>query len=500
MSDVSQTASTRRNAMLWAQGGTALVAIIVVMVNFISFRRYERWDWTTEGLFTVSERTEKVLAGLDKPVEIYLLMSRAQPNYQELEELLERYKVLTDKLTVQVVDPDREPTKFRAVAEKYGVRVMLLENGQAEAELALLARSGERTWSVTHDDLVDMDVDSFEQGPENAKVNVKTEQALTGAIVQVTSGRPTRVCIAAGHGEWSVEAQERSLYAMQTELKRENIEFEQVLPRKGDDFAKGCDAVFVIGPVKAYSEAEAASLKSYLDGGGNLLLALDPEFEGETFRSTGLEPMLDGLGITVHQDLVAELDSSLLLAPTPIEHWVIADFSDHATMRALKLIGAPVVVRQARSVRAADGSGAEVLMRTSGKAYGETSLAQVLAQDDWEPGPADIKGPLAIAVALDTRAEGGDQGKGGRLIVVGDSDWLSGDFLQGANVSNVDLLASWTGWLTERDALVSIAPRKIDAQAVLITGEGLAGIWFRALLIALAAFVMGVGVWWQRRA
>jgi hypothetical protein len=59
------------------------------------------------------------------------------------------------------------------------------------------------------------------------------------------------------------------------------------------------------------------------------------------------------------------------------------------------------------------------------------------------------------------------------LVVVGDSDWLHAELLQQPQLANVDLLASFTGFLTEREALVSIAPRKIDAQALIITEEGL---------------------------
>jgi len=52
----------------------------------------------------------------------------------------------------------------------------------------------------------------------------------------------------------------------------------------------------------------------------------------------------------------------------------------------------------------------------------------------------------------------------------------------------------------KREALVSIAARKIDAQALVITEDGLLGIFLRVvLLMPLAALVLGVGVWWQRR-
>ena len=115
---------------------------------------------------------------------------------------------------------------------------------------------------------------------------MKTEQALSGALVQVTSGRATKVCITDGHGEWSLDAGgERALLIMKDELKRENIETEALATRGKSSLPKECDAIFVLGPIKAFSSEESEALKKYVDAGGNLLLALDPVISGETARS-----------------------------------------------------------------------------------------------------------------------------------------------------------------------------------------------------------------------
>ena len=107
-----------------------------------------------------------------------------------------------------------------------------------------------------------------------------------------------------------------------------------------------------------------------------------------------------------------------------------------------------------------------------------------------------------LAAAVDTRpdAEGEAKKLGGRMVVVGDSEWISPQFITQTQVANVDLLSSLTGWLTEREALVAIAPRKINAQSVVMTEDGLFGVFLRVvLLMPLSALVLGLGVWWQRR-
>ena len=148
------SATSRGSFDGWALLTTTLVAVLVVLVNYVSARRYERWDLTRDRLFTLSERTEKLLQGLSKPVDIYVFMGSGEPTYHELRELVTRYKAKTDKITAHFVDPDREPTKFRVLAEKFGVRVGMQENGATEAELAVLVTSGDKRWSITRDDLV----------------------------------------------------------------------------------------------------------------------------------------------------------------------------------------------------------------------------------------------------------------------------------------------------------------------------------------------------------
>ncbi len=484
--------------------GSVLVAVLVVLVNYISFRRFDRWDLTQDKLFTLSNRTEEVLKQLDKPVEIFLFMASGEPNFHELRELLTRYQTNTDKLSVQTVDPDREPAKFRLLAEKYGVRAALHEGGHTESELAVLAISGDKRWSITRDDLVDLDYGTLGTEGQTPKVNVKTEQALTGAIVQVTSGRATKVCVSDGHGEWTLDGGgERNLSVLREELKRENIELEALATRGKDTLPKDCDALFVLGPVKAFTEEESAAFKTYLEAGGNLLLLLDPVISGEQIQATGLEGLTSAYGITLDSSIVVELEQARLLSPSPVEHFLVQDFGHHATVRPLVALGAPIVMQLARTLTLAQDGEAEVLLKASEKSYGETSIGQLTAGDDFKAGEGDVSGPVILGAAIDTRPDDSEKGErklGGRLVVVGDSDWVTPQYLGQPQVANIDLLSSLTGWLTERDTLVSIAPRKINAQSVVITDEGLFGILLRVvLLMPLSALVLGLGVWWQRR-
>jgi hypothetical protein len=488
----------------WALVGTALVALLVVLVNYVSFRRYERWDLTQDRAFTLSERSEKLLKSLKNPVDIYVFMGSGEPTYQDLRELITRYKAKSQVITAHFVDPDREPTKFKVLSEKFGVRAGVGEDGQTSAELAVLVTSGDKRWAINRSDLLEVDFDSLEGENKNLKVkSVKTEQALSGALVQVTSGKKTKVCVSEGHGEWSLsEGGERGLLQLRDELKRENIEVESLVTRGKSALPKECDALYVLGPQKAFSADESAALKRYLESGKNLLLALDPVISGEQVSPTGLEDLAAAYGVHVDADVVVELDEQRLLSPSPFEHFLVASFGDQKLMKPLNALGAPVAFNLARSLTTKEGSEAQALLKSSDKGYGETGLGQLTAGDDLKAGAGDVPGPVTLGVLIDTKSDKkeGEEKPGGRLVIIGDSDWLNPRYLAQPELANIDLLSSLTGYLAAREALVAVAPRKVDGNAIVITEEGLNAVFLRVvLLLPLSVLVLGVGVWLQRR-
>ena len=82
----------------------------------------------------------------------------------------------------------------------------------------------------------------------------------------------------------------------------------------------------------------------------------------------------------------------------------------------------------------------------------------------------------------------------------GDADWMAPELLDNAQLSNIDFLSSMAGWLTQREALINIAPRKTNARAVIMSDADLQNLLFRVVvLLPLAALIAGFGVWWSRR-
>lgn len=489
----------------WSFVLTAILGCVIVgLVNFISSRHYLRWDWTTEGLFTLSDRSQQVLRELGQEVQVYVFLGRDEQDFADIETLLEQYKAVTDQISVEWIDPDRDRARYQALADKFGIDSWLAGDVTL-SQVPVVVTSGDRKWKIERHQLIVEDFDSFEDA-DGHKLDLQSERALTGAILEVISGEPTKICLASGHGEWELGAYgERSFDPVARELEWEKI---QVAPLEigRADVPSSCDALFVVSPQRMFSEAEVQVVDRYLTSGGNVLLAFDPLLDKQTFTATGFEGSLEERGILLGRDLVIENDPAQQLPGNPGDLFLVTNFGTHRVVETIGKRGGGILVAVARSVDVADGSDTEVLFQTSPNAVAETDLQRIMKPNSKREPSAT--GPIPLAVAWEYVPPLGDdlkpvQTEGpapGRLLVMGDSDWMSSELLENPQLSNVDLLSSTAGWLTQREALINIAPRKTNARAVIMSDADLQNLLFRVvLLLPLAAFIAGFGVWWSRR-
>ncbi len=55
--------------------GIALVVAIFLIANYFGWKYHQRLDWTGDKIYTLSEKSTKVLEALDKDVEVVVFMS-----------------------------------------------------------------------------------------------------------------------------------------------------------------------------------------------------------------------------------------------------------------------------------------------------------------------------------------------------------------------------------------------------------------------------------------
>ena len=108
--------------------------------------------------------------------------------------------------------------------------------------------------------------------------------------------------------------------------------------------------------------------------------------------------------------------------------------------------------------------------------------------------------PISLGVAIERGASQtmlDVQIKPSRMVVFGDSDFVSNGSMVGGNE---DLFMSALNWLLEREELIAIAPKPIEEVKLSLSRGDLRKLfWINVTGIPAVAMVLGLMVWARRR-
>jgi ABC-type uncharacterized transport system involved in gliding motility auxiliary subunit len=192
-----------------------------------------------------------------------------------LEDLLRTYKEASPQVSFRMVDPERDPVTTR---EKKVTQLNTVWIGY-----------GEQTTLVTQ----------------------PTEEAVTNALIKVTRGTKTTVCLVEGHGEPDIDDQQtpKGFSQLKQSLENENYEVKKILLANVEKVPPECHVVIAPGPAKPYLENETKALAEFLRSGGHAMVMLPPR-EGEE-----LKPLLAEWGVTAGDDVVVDQVMRLFQGP-----------------------------------------------------------------------------------------------------------------------------------------------------------------------------------------
>ncbi|HYH45785.1 MAG TPA: GldG family protein [Thermoanaerobaculia bacterium] len=515
--------------------GVLLIAALLALVNYFGWKYHKRFDWTASRLYSLSETTRNVLAGLDRDVEAAVFLTpQDRQIYEPAQELLSRYEAASPRFKVRWIDPERNPVEAEQLARQYGVE---------RAGIVLVSGSDRR--AIDSAELAEFDFSGMQFGGEPQMTGFKGEQVITGALVQFTEGTKPKILFTTGHGEASLDDQEaRGLSSVPEILGRDNFDLEEWASLGKAAVPAGTSLLVIAGPKASFVQPELDALSSYLANGGRVLVLADPVL-GQAVNSglvqTNLGPWLAGYGVRLGEDIVVDPSSALPgFGPETI---FAKEFGDHPVTRPLQQTNLPVLLTLARSASPADqvppAYQAASLLRTTAEGWGETGLADL---GKVERDGADLAGPVSLAVVVTPRGEGSGGGPGGpgmegleglegmggppaagqnqappqpdpaapaspaapaekkglRLVVFGDSDFATNQLLR-ANVGNGVLLGNILNWMVEREALIGIPPKKNEQTKLTLTGDQLLSMWLLTFLLPVLGAALGVFVHFRRR-
>ena len=425
-----------------------ILLAILALVNFLANRHHARWDLTSAKQYSLSSQTIQILKDLKEPIKITAFFSPADSAQATLKDLLAEYTYHTDKLSVEFVDPDQKP----AVARQYGI--------------------------TSYGTIV------FERGARRQDTFGTDEQSITSAILKVSRDEQKGIYFLTGHKERDPEGSgDDGFSAIKALLEKNNYKVGTLNLAMTSTIPSDAAALVVAGPQTAYAGDERQTLATYLNGGGKLMVLLDPA------SGADLNSVLETYGVRFRNDLVVDIYSSFFGDPlTPLT----ARYP--YSMITKDMTGLTSFFPYARSIErlgtTPEGATITDLVTTSDQSWGETNLTQRQVQKD----AADTPGPLTLVAQV--------QKGNTRLVLVGDSDFAANNVLNSVRgaFGNADLFINAVNWLAEEESLIAIGPKTGDVRTVFLTPSQMRLILYSSALV-LPAMVLFVGllVWWRRR-
>jgi hypothetical protein len=490
--------------------GLALAMVVVVMINMIATRHFTRWDWTSNKRYSLTPATVQTLHDLPEPVQIWVLLGPADPLEQSVKQLLVGYQAETTKLDIHYVDPDKDVIALEDVKKRFKIETGRTEQGHVVADAIVVVARGERHWFLSTSDMVEISHDG------DTQVKPKEERALTGAIRSVLGSDKAKLCFTTGHGEMNPEDPGREGAGMLKDvLVKDNYEVTVVEPgalNVAEPFAE-CGVVVIAGMHGAFTKDETERLRTYLLGGGNLLLAASP-IAGAS--DTGIVPAnldraLSPFGIALDDDVVIEDDAEASFPGSGAMRFVAQPRPHALTTALVKGDGqrdVPRIVLQfARSLRRAAEPGAANpadLLFTSSSAFG---LMNVTGASEWkdqpQKKPGDLAGPLVVGMASERPKTNPSTAHGPRVVVIGSASALTSPMfrepmpMRGAAL----LVENAISWLASKPQVLDVPDKRAVAAGIRITDDDRAAVR-RYVLFLMPGTVAVLGIFiglWRRR-
>ena len=451
--------------------GTGVIALGVLVLNLLGGHVRGRLDLTRGDLFTLSEGSREILGNLDDVVNLSFFVSDDLPQEIQLTErdvrdlIADLENASNDMLAVSVVNPDDGED---AADEASSLGIAPIEfNVLRDDELQV--RRGYFGLAVTYADeqetipVIDR-ADDLEFRLVSAIANMTMDERPTLAFMSGFEAkdpfyyRSFRESIGDRYGVTTIDIQNDSTGALTPD---------------------SIDVLVVAAPAQPVSPDVADAIDGYLRGGGAALLLMErhgmnPQAPTSMPILTGLEDLLATRGVEASGDLVVDLASAErvsmrqgifnVIRPYPL--WPVAfRGDDHATNRDLENVSfgwaAPFTWEAGNPAVTALWNTTEGGARRPPGGLIAPGMDLGVTEDDL--------GIHTFAVAVDAeapeQAEGdGDEADanepagprpGGRIIAVGDADFLEDRFVQ-SNSQNLVFAANAVDWLAQDEALIGI--------------------------------------------
>ncbi len=301
------------------------------------------------------------------------------------------------------------------------------------------------------------------------------------AILYVTAEERSLIGVTTNHGEIGLEDY---FTVLQSSLQDNVFDITTFDMATEKDYSQ-YDIIFMVDPVSDITVGEADSLKTYLAGGGNLIVLADPRTEGAGgLELANLNGVLEYFNLQLNNDKIQGGSSEVTTDGYLMESIIV---SNTGPLTDVLDTSYQVQIPAARSISYLSKTGssldAGMVIKTSNEAY---TLDYTSGQQ------SGVGSKCIVAVAEDTSIA-----EGGKVFVAGSASMFADGCATVA--SSVDMMVRVCTWM-EESVNYKLPIKMYTAASITVTETSatILGI-VSVALFPVVAFAVGIFIWLRRR-
>ena len=300
---------------------TALVLVVVVMVNYLGARFYGRYFLSSQTQSKLSSRTLSVVRAVTNHVAVTVYYDKTDDWYPTIITLLKEYSSANPNISVRTVDYTRDAGEAQKIKDQY-------KFSSAKDKDLVIFDCGGHVKKVNGESLTQVKLEQVPNPTEREFRKKPTgfngELNFTAMLLAVENPQPFKAYFLQGHGEPSLADSSDGDYQKFGAVLAENYIATEPLQLLGDSVVPDdCNLLIIAGPRAAFSETELQKIDQYLAQGGRLFMLFN---YFSIKHPTGLEPILSRWGVNVVADVVQDLKNT---TSTDGRDVIVYNFSQH---------------------------------------------------------------------------------------------------------------------------------------------------------------------------
>lgn len=431
--------------------GIIFIGFLVFLgLNFLAAKYNKTFDITSDKINTLSSESLKIVKSLEEDtfLKVYYVEDTNSAQIKLiLKKLFGLYERESNKIKTDFINAKWEPSAAEYLTKEDGNKISVyVENSKKKEKV----------------------------------IDPISEETITSAIIRLNSNIKHKVYFTTGHGEKSTaEESPEGLSEFRKSLLARGLDVAtlSLLNLKNGEMPKDLYALVIAGPIKPFSQAEKDILKAYIEDGGRLLVAVDPEF------MAGFDDLFNVFGVRLQKDYIVSVQSLVPLFVMGSEFSKVSEItSEFVNSQVMFPISGSIAVDYKKVPQ---GVKVEPLVSTNEYSFSARSSDEVQKTLQKISEKNEMSGQtFDLAVSISGTTETHDhfhaghehqnnfkKGNGFSIVLFSDSDFITNEHL--VQFFNKDLALNSVVYLTGQKDLISVRPNQAKPTTIEMTSTGL---------------------------